>query len=84
MHLLLSKQGRYHVSNRLFLVLHDLTRPEQTWQLRRDFDMLANLIVDFLNTPTLLGLTVTDQHTQEVYHPWAAVIFYIKQKAAGK
>jgi hypothetical protein len=71
-----SKQGRYHAGNRLFIVLHDSAQPELSWQLRRDFETLEILIQKFLSAPTLLGLTLTHQHTQETYQPWSAVIFH--------
>ncbi|RME77066.1 MAG: hypothetical protein D6784_04415 [Chloroflexi bacterium] len=73
-----SRQGRYHTGNRLFVVLHHTIRPELTWQLRRDFDRLQMVIADFLATPTLLGLTIVDQQSGEVYRPWAGVIFCVK------
>jgi hypothetical protein len=61
----------------LFIVLHNPVQPEQTWQLRRNFDAVASLILDFLEAPTLLGLTITNRQNQETYHPWSAMIFYI-------
>lgn len=73
-----SRQGRYHIGNRLFVMLHNRAQPDLGWQLRRDFDALEPLINDFLATPLLLGLTVTHQRTQEIYQPWSAVIFHIK------
>lgn len=73
-----SQQGRYHTGNRLFVILHDRTQPDLTWQLRRDFETLQTLIDDFLKAPILLGLTVTDRHNQKIYRPWAAMIFYVK------
>ena len=73
-----SKQRRYHTGNRLFIILHHRRQPELTWQLRRNFDMLETLISEFLNAPVLLGLTITNYHSQELYYPWAAVIFCIK------
>jgi hypothetical protein len=73
-----SRQGRYHTSNRLFIILHDRKQPELTWQLRRDFEKLEALVQEFLAAPTLLGLLVTHQQTQEVYRPWAGIIFYVK------
>jgi hypothetical protein len=73
-----SQQGRYHTDNRLFIVLHDQSEPEQTWQLRRDFEALATLSQSYLDAPTLLGLRVTNRHTRQVYQPWAAMIFYIR------
>jgi len=73
-----SKQGRYHVGNRLFIVLHHQAQPEQTWRLRQDFETLAKLIQNFLDAPTLLGLTVNNEHARQLFHPWAAIIFFIK------
>ena len=73
-----SKQGRYHVGNRLFIILHQQALPEQTWRLRQDFETLANLIQNFLDAPTLLGLTVNNQHARQLFQPWAAIIFFIR------
>jgi hypothetical protein len=73
-----SRQGRYHTGNRLFIVLYDRRQPELSWRLRRDFEKLETLVQEFLAAPTLLGLTITDQKTQEIYRPWAGVIFYVK------
>lgn len=73
-----SKQGRYHTGNRLFIILHHRTKPELTWQLRRNFDTLETLIREFLEAPILLGLTLTHHHSKEVYQPWAALIFHIQ------
>lgn len=73
-----SRQGRYHTSNRLFIILHDRKQPELSWQLRRDFEKLETLAQEFLAAPTLLGLVVRRQETQEIYRPWAGIIFYVK------
>jgi hypothetical protein len=73
-----SKQGRYHLGNRLFIVLHNSVRPDQTWQLRREFAPLTTLVTEFLDRPTLLGLTLTNRHTEEQARPWTATIFYVK------
>ena len=72
-----SRQGRYHTDNRFFIILHNQAQPELSWQLRRDFATLDRLIANFLQAPTLLGLTITHQHTGEIHRPWAAVIFHI-------
>jgi hypothetical protein len=72
-----SKQGRYHTGNRLFIILHHLAQPELSWQLRRDFVALERRIGDFVARPILLGLTVTDPQTQQVVHPWSALIFHV-------
>jgi hypothetical protein len=73
-----SNQGRYHLGNRLFVVLRNSTQPSQTWRQRRDFETLETIIGSFLDTPTLLGLTITNQHTQTRHRLWTAVIFYLK------
>ena len=73
-----SRQGRYHTGNRLFMVLYPRQHPELTWQLRRDFETLEPLVQGFLAEPTLLGLTVTDYYTGQIYRPWAALIFVTK------
>ena len=74
-----SKEGRYHTGNRLFIVLHHAASPDLTWQLRRDFELLDRLIQNFLTAPTLLGLTLPNHRRSEVYRPWSAVIFFVKQ-----
>lgn len=73
-----SNQSRYHLGNRLFIVLHNPLQPDQTWQLRRDFETLGALVTEFLNRPILLGVAVTDQHTQEQHRPWTAIVFHVK------
>lgn len=73
-----SKEGRYHTGNRLFIILRHQTHPALTWQLRRDFEALESLVAAFLNAPTLLGLTVANQHTQQIYRLWTGLIFHVK------
>ncbi len=73
-----SKQGRYHTGNRLFIILHHRPQPDSTWQLRRDFAALEQVVAEFLAAPLLLGLTLTHQPTQELFQPWSGLIFYIK------
>jgi hypothetical protein len=73
-----STQGRYHTGNRLFIILHHRAQPDLTWQLRRDFEALEKIIAEFLESPILLGLTLTHRHTGEVFYPWSGLIFYIK------
>ena len=73
-----SKQGRYHIGHRLFLILHNVTLPSLTWRRRCEFDILEQLIQEFLEAPPLFGLTLRNYHTGETYHPWSAVIFHVK------
>jgi hypothetical protein len=73
-----SKQGRFHTGNRLFIILHNPAQPELSWQLRRDFEGLEQLIHNFLTAPILLGLTLTRPEAHEAHHPWSAVLFHLK------
>jgi hypothetical protein len=72
-----SKERRYHTGHRLFLILQHTPEPQLSWRLRCDFANLERLIQNFLDAPTLLGLTLTDYHTQAIQRPWAGVIFHI-------
>lgn len=72
-----SKQGRYHTGNRLFLILRNRAQPELSWQLRRDFETLEQRIYEFLDAPTLLGLTLPQPEPQPTPQPWTAIIFHI-------
>jgi hypothetical protein len=71
-----SKQGRYHTGNRLFIILHDRLKPEMSWQLRRDFEALEQLVQEFLAAPTLLGLSLITP--DETHYPWSAILFHIQ------
>ncbi len=73
-----SREGRYHTGNRLFIILHHLLQPELSWQYRRDFETLAGLVQQFLEEPTLLGLTLTHHHTGETRSVWSSLIFCVK------
>jgi hypothetical protein len=76
-----SKQGRYHTGNRLFIILHDRSQPELSWQLRRDFAALERLVQNFLAAPILLGLTLTNPKTHETPQPWSAVLFHLTKSS---
>jgi hypothetical protein len=72
-----STQGRFHAANRLFIVLHDAIDTKRTWELRRDFERLEQVIGDFLNEPRLMRVTFDDQ--EEIRHqPTAGVIFCVR------
>ena len=70
-----SKQGRYHTGNRFFIILHHAAQPERVWQIRRDFRMIYSRLKQFLDAPTLLGLTLQSHASAEIARPWAAVLF---------
>jgi hypothetical protein len=88
-----SQQGRFHVANRLFVVLHDAHDPDRTWELRRDFERLERLIRVFLDRPRLMRIEVVAQHDAidgadrsrpgSASHgarrwPWVGVIFCVR------
>jgi hypothetical protein len=73
-----SQQRRYHVENRLFVVFHNRTHPNDTWQLRRDFVRLECLLSDFLNTPRLIGADFVDKEGIQ-RRPWSGIIFCVAE-----
>jgi hypothetical protein len=72
-----SAQGRFHAANRLFVVLHDAADPKRTWELRRDFERLEQVIGNFLNEPRLMRVTFDDQAGDQ-HQPTAGVIFCVR------
>jgi hypothetical protein len=73
-----SKQGRFHAANRLFVVLHDASDPERTWELRRDFARLEQAIGDFLDEPRLTRVTFEDGEGAH-RRPTAGIIFCVRE-----
>jgi len=73
-----SAQGRFHAANRLFVVLHDAAQPDQTWELRRDFDRLQQAIHGFLDEPHLVQVEFTDRDGTR-HRPTAGVIFCVRR-----
>ena len=77
-----SQQGRFHVANRLFLLLHDAIDPAQTWKLRRDFERLKQAIHTFLapgeGRPRLKQIALTNRAGKQ-HSPTAGVIFCVRE-----
>jgi hypothetical protein len=73
-----SREGRYHLANRLFVVLYDAVDPSRTWELRRDFDRLDQAISAFLDAPQPLQIEVQDPHG-ETHRPLAGIVFCIRE-----
>ena len=73
-----SAQGRFHAANRLFVVLHDATDPDQTWELRRDFAQLEQAIHTFLDKPRSMHVGFTGQGGKR-HQPLAGVIFCVRE-----
>jgi len=73
-----SAQGRFHAANRLFIVLHDAADPDRTWELRRDFTQLEQVIHAFLDQPRLMRVEFEDREKKR-HRPLAGVIFYVQE-----
>jgi len=72
-----SREGRHHGANRLFVVFHHAEEPERTWELRRDFDLLEQVIGAFLGAPRLFRISFTAPDRKR-YSPRAGVIFCVR------
>jgi hypothetical protein len=57
-----SREGRYHVANRLFLVLVDADEPESAWRLRGDVAALRRAIDRFLARRNFVELVLPDRY----------------------
>ena len=73
-----SAQGRFHAANRLFVVLHDATAADRTWELRRDFAQLEQAIHAFLGEPHSMRVEFTDREGER-HQPLAGVIFCVRE-----
>jgi len=73
-----SKQGRFHAANRLFIVLHDGSDPDRTWELRRDFERVGRAIQAFLEDPHLMRVEFEDRRGKR-HSPLAGVIFCVQE-----
>ncbi len=71
-----SREGRYHVANRLFVVFHHAAEPERTWEVRRMFDRIERAVGAFLERPTLIRADVTGPDGTR-HRPQAGAIFCI-------
>ena len=75
-----SKEGRFHTGNRLFVVLHDAENPEQTWELRRDFDQIEKAVNEFLDEPEWVEVECRDRRGG-IRRPAAGVVFCVRYGA---
>ncbi len=55
-----SRERRFHLANRLFLVLCDPEEPGEAWRLRADVGALRASVDRFMRRPNLLELILTD------------------------
>ena len=73
-----SAQGRWHIANRLFVVLHDATNPDHTWELRRDFGRLKHAIQAFLDEPHMMRVEFADRKGKH-HELTTGIIFICKE-----
>ncbi len=73
-----SKQGRFHAANRLFVVLRDTVDPARTWELRRDFERLEQVLHAFLDRPDLARVAFNDRQGNQ-RKPLAGVVFCTRE-----
>ncbi|HVC34404.1 MAG TPA: hypothetical protein VNL16_12915 [Chloroflexota bacterium] len=59
-----SRERRFHLANRLFLVLDDPTFPEETWRLRADIAALRTSIDGFLTQRRYVEVAIPDPDGQ--------------------
>lgn len=71
-----SRERRFHVANRLFLVLSDPRVPAETWRLRGDVAALRTAIDRFLESPRYVELSVADERGQA--HPVRSAIIPVQ------
>ena len=55
-----SRERRFHLANRLFLVLHDPSAPAEAWRLRGNVTALRSSINGFLGRPRYVNLALPD------------------------
>jgi hypothetical protein len=62
-----SRERRFHLANRLFLVLHCPSAPDEAWRLRGNVAALRRAIDDFIARPRYVNLNLPDPAGQR--HP---------------
>lgn len=75
-----SREGRYHVANRMFVVFHHALEPERTWEVRRMFDRIERSVAEFLEQPVIIQAEIAGSDGT-YYCPQAGVIFCIYEPA---
>lgn len=77
-----SKEGRWHISNRLFIIFVNLDDVENSWVLKKQFSRLKPLINKYLDNFNK-NLFVVDNEKIEG-KPFSDIIFFVKEKKAFK
>lgn len=77
-----SRERRFHVGNRLFLLLADPDDPNRAWRLRGDEAALRQAIDAFVATPDCVEVSVADAHG--VPHVVRSAILPVRPLAAAR
>jgi hypothetical protein len=73
-----SQQGRWHISNRLFIVFINLNDLEESWRLKKQFSKLRYLINLYLDNFNQNLFMLNDDRIKS--NPKSDIIFFIKNK----
>lgn len=73
-----SQQGRWHISNRLFIVFIDLNNLDESWRLKKQFSKLKYLVDLYLNNFNKKLFMVNHQKIKS--NPLSDIIFFVKDK----
>ena len=78
---------RFGAENRVFLVLVDMDNPDESWKLKRNVDMIAPKIADWVSgfrRENAEELLTTFMFKSKRYKAYADVIFAVKQQTKDK
>ena len=70
---------RFGAENRIYLILVDAAQPEQSWKLKRDFDLIKTKVDSYLDNFNQSSLkTISFTFKSDSYEAMADIIFVIK------
>lgn len=68
---------RFGANNRLFLIMADSKRPDETWKLKRDFRVIAKAVKEFFDTTTTFD-EVSFVYNKKPYVAHSKILFIMK------
>ena len=70
---------RFGAENRIYLILVDAAQPEQSWKLKRDFDLIKTKVDSYLDNFNKSSIkTISFTFKGDNYEAMADIIFVIK------
>lgn len=70
---------RFGGDNRLYIVLYDSQNPEDRWKLKRDFELIANRVDDFLDAEKVSGQDeIVFSYERKTYTAISKLLFITK------